>query len=196
MIFFFEMIGTVAFAVSGAIVGMQKKMDLLGVMILGMTTAVGGGILRDLILDVTPPMAFQKPVYAVTALIVSAAAFVPLFRYRINENSRLLLLMDALGLGIFTAVGIRASMDYHNAFLSLFVATVTGVGGGVIRDLFAGERPMIFVRHFYACASLIGAVICLFLWPVGEGTAMAAGTAAVLVLRLLAAHYKWNLPKA
>jgi len=196
MLFVFEMIGTVAFAVSGALVAVKKRMDLLGVAVLGMTTAVGGGIVRDLILGVTPPMAFREPVYALTAIAVSLLMFFPGVRKLISADNSLLLVMDALGLGVFTAVGVQAGMASGRIFLAVFVGTLTGVGGGVMRDVFAGEQPAIFVRHFYACASIIGALVCALLWGAGEVIAMLAGSIVTLVLRLLAAHFKWSLPKA
>jgi len=196
MLFIFEMVGTIAFAVSGALVAVKKRMDLLGVVVLGMTTAVGGGIVRDLILGVTPPMAFREPVYALTSILVSLLIFLPGVRRRISSDNSLLLLMDALGLGVFTAVGVQAGMAEGRFFLAVFVGTLTGVGGGVMRDIFAGEQPAIFVRHFYACASIIGAVVCTLLWPAGQVIAMLAGSGVTLVLRLLAARYKWSLPKA
>ena len=83
-----------------------------------------------------------------------------------------------------------------NAFLAIFVGVVTGCGGGVLRDMFAGTPPYIFVKHFYATASIIGAVVCLLLWNIGQMPAMLIGAAVTLTLRLLAAHYRWSLPKA
>lgn len=196
MIFIFEMIGTVAFAVSGASVGVRKQMDIFGVAILGMTTAVGGGIIRDLILNITPPAAFRHPVYAAVAIIVSSLVFLPSVRGRINTNSRLQILIDAIGLGTFTVIGVKAGMVYDNMFLSVFVGTVTGVGGGVLRDIFAADKPTIFVKQFYACASIIGAVCCVIVWDTGQNIAMLTGAVIIIILRLLAAGYRWNLPRA
>ena len=191
LVFVLELIGTVAFAVSGAIV-------------LGICTAVGGGIVRDLILGVTPPVTFQNPVYTLTAAAVSVLMFLPHMRARIGRHEpvfdRLLLVMDAVGLGVFTVVGVQCayqqSEDY-TLFLLIFVGLITGVGGGVLRDVFSGERPYIFVRHFYACASIIGALICALCWNrLGANAAMLFGAAAIVVLRLLAAYYHWSLPKS
>ena len=110
-----------------------------------------------------------------------------------------MLVMDSVGLGIFTVVGIKVAHTVSaepGVFLLVFVGVVTGVGGGVLRDIMAGERPYIFVKHFYACASLIGALICVLIWnSLGEANAMILGTAAVIVLRLMAAHFRWSLPK-
>ncbi len=202
--FILEIIGTVAFAVSGAIVGVQKKMDIFGVCILGLTTAVGGGILRDLILNITPPAAFRSPVFAITAVLVSLLVFLRAVRSFVERNEalyeKLLLVMDSVGLGLFTVIGVqvaRSSGAAPNLFLETFVGVLTGVGGGMMRDVFAGNTPSIFVRHFYACASILGAWTCVLLWPVlGESAAMFAGAALVTVLRLLAAHYRWSLPRA
>ncbi|MFR5761087.1 MAG: trimeric intracellular cation channel family protein [Oscillospiraceae bacterium] len=202
LVFVLELIGTVAFAVSGAIVGIKKQMDLFGVIVLGICTAVGGGIVRDLILGVTPPVTFQNPVYTLTAAAVSVLMFLPHMRARIGRHEpvfdRLLLVMDAVGLGVFTVVGVQCayqqSEDY-TLFLLIFVGLITGVGGGVLRDVFSGERPYIFVRHFYACASIVGALICALCWrALGGNAAMLFGAAVVVVLRLLAAYYHWNLP--
>ncbi len=199
----FEIIGTVAFAVSGAVVAISKKMDIFGVAILGMTTAVGGGILRDLILGITPPAAFQSPGYALTAITVSALVFLPPVRRLLHWREKLydtaLLIFDAIGLGIFTVIGVQTAYiatGELNAFLAIFVGVVTGCGGGVLRDMFAGTSPYIFVKHFYATASIIGAVVCLLLWNIGQMPAMLIGAAVTLTLRLLAAHYRWSLPKA
>lgn len=204
LLLFFELIGTVAFAVSGAMVASEKKMDIFGVVILGMTTAVGGGILRDVLLGSTPPAAFCNPVYAIVSIVVSAFVFLPSVRQLFQKNSRLyeivMLWMDSIGLGLFTVIGIRVAFEIQtgcNIFLAVFVGLVTGVGGGILRDLFAGNTPYIFVRHFYACASLGGALVCVFLWErAGEAMAMLFGSAITIFLRLLAAHYHWSLPKA
>jgi len=197
MFFIVEIIGTIAFAISGAYTAIKNKMDIFGVVILGMTTAVGGGIIRDVILGVVPPMAFQKPVYALISIGVSIFVFIPRFRkYFMNENNRIILIMDTLGLAAFTAAGVKSGMKFENGFLSVFVGTLTGVGGGVLRDLFADNEPYIFVKHFYACASLIGALFMVLLWPVGEDISLTVGAAIIITLRLLAAKYRWSLPKA
>ena len=196
MIFLFEIIGTVAFAISGAAVGIRTQMDVFGVVILGMTTAVGGGIIRDLILNITPPTAFRQPIYAAVAILVSALIFLPSVRSRVNTNSRLQIVIDAIGLGTFTVAGVKAGMVFDNMFLSVFVGTVTGVGGGVLRDIFAADKPTIFVKQFYACASIIGAICCVIVWDIGQNIAMLTGAAIIIILRLLAAGYRWNLPHA
>ena len=199
-----EIIGTMAFAISGAIVGIQNQMDIFGVSILGLTTAVGGGVLRDLILNITPPAAFRTPFFAVTAVTVSIVMFIKPIHSSFEQAGtiyeKLLLIMDSIGLGLFTVIGIqaaKASSADTNLFLETFVGVLTGVGGGLMRDVFAGKKPSIFVKNFYACASIIGAWACVLLWPhIGDNAAMAVGAALIVVLRLLAAHFRWSLPRA
>lgn len=105
-----------------------------------------------------------------------------------------------IGLGLFTVVGVQvaqtASVD-TNSFLVTFVGVLTDVGGGILRDVFAGNMPYAFIKHFYACASIIGAWACALLWPVlGDSLSMLVGAALTVILRLLAAHHHWSLPKA
>ena len=197
ILFPIELIGTAAFAVSGACLGIRKRMDVFGIIILGMSTAVGGGIIRDLILGINPPAAFQRPVYAFLAIAVSLLVFI--FRSKINalgDDNVPLLIMDSMGLAVFTVVGVRAGIESGNVFLESFLGVITGVGGGVLRDIFAGETPSIFVKHFYACASLIGALAAIMIWPFGDDIAMLAGAVVVLILRLAAARFRWDLPRA
>ena len=204
LVFILEIIGTIAFAASGAMVGINKKMDIFGVCILGLTVSVGGGIIRDLILGNTPPNTFQTPVYALVAIGVSIIVFIPKVRNLLKKTPRgyemTMRIMDSVGLGIFTVVGVQVafSAPYEvGYFLVIFVGVITGVGGGIIRDLFADDVPYIFVKHIYACASLVGAILCAVLWNItGEAAAMIIGSTAVIALRLLAAHFRWSLPKA
>lgn len=199
-----ELAGTMAFAASGAITALKKGMDLFGVCILGLTTAVGGGVIRDVILGNTPPATFLNPIYASVALVTSLVLFLPRIRHLLMWDQRLydlsMLILDSLGLGIFTVVGIRIawrSTAEPTLFLLVFVGVVTGVGGGVLRDVMAGDTPYIFVKHIYACASLAGALVCAGLWhPAGEVAAILAGAGVVVLIRFLSAHYRWNLPRA
>ena len=199
-----EIIGTVAFAVSGAMTGLSKKMDIFGVVILGLTTAVGGGAVRDVILGLTPPAMFTNPIYAAVAAVVSVIVFLPAVRRWLTTYHRasdlVMLVMDSLGLGVFTVVGIQrayTATDHRGFFLLVFVGVVSGVGGGLMRDVMAGNTPYIFVKHVYASASIIGAILCVVLWqPLGATTAMVLGAAVILAVRLLAAHYHWSLPRA
>lgn len=199
-----NLLGTVAFAASGALTGLRKNMDIFGVCILGLTTAVGGGIIRDLILGFTPPATFRDPTCAMVALITSAVFFLREIRHLMMRNpdryNLMMLWMDSLGLGAFTVVGVQMAythVENPTLFLVVFVGVLTGVGGGVLRDLMAGDTPYIFVRHVYASASLVGALVCAALWQAaGSVAAMLSGIFLVVLIRCLSAHYRWNLPKA
>lgn len=199
-----ELAGTMAFSAAGAMTGLRKNMDIFGVCILGLTTAVGGGVIRDVILGSTPPATFQNPVYAVVAILTALVLFLPQIRRLLMLDQqlfdRVLFWMDAAGLGIFTVMGIRAAyahMARPGLFLLVFVGVVTGAGGGMLRDMMAGDTPYVFVKHVYASASLVGALLCGLLWHrVGETPSILAGMTAVVVIRALSAHYRWNLPRA
>lgn len=191
-----EIIGTIAFSVSGAVVGIKKKMDILGVVTLGIITAVGGGILRDIIIGVVPPTAFRNPAYTLIAIAVAVLAFFPFVSRKINLDHFIWILADSIGLGAFTMIGVSSGTAFNNLFLEVFLGVLTGVGGGVIRDICSGDIPMIFVKHFYACPCIIGAIICAILNRYDPDLAIVVGFAVILILRLLAAKFKWHLPKA
>ena len=173
-----ELIGTVAFSVSGAMVGMRKQMDIFGVIVLGVVTAVGGGMMRDVFLGQIPG-AFTKPVYVEAAVVSAVIPFVLLY-------------------GIFTAMGVSTGVGAgyeKNMFFLCFLGTLTGVGGGLLRDMMAGVPPYIFVKHVYACASIAGAVCSVLVYRrYGQIPSLITGTAVTLLIRLAAAHYRWNLP--
>lgn len=204
-IFILELIGTVAFASSGAMIAIEKKMDIFGVNVLGATTAVGGGIMRDIILGLTPPGAFSHPVYVLVAALTSMILFVIAYakptafesRVKTDYYDKLMFWCDTAGLGIFTVVGIQAAVRAvggENVFFFVFIGTLTGVGGGVLRDIMAGETPYILVKHIYACAAIAGGIVCVVgRTAFGEAYGTILGLAATVLLRFLAAHFRWNL---
>ena len=204
-IFILELIGTVAFASSGAMIAIEKKMDIFGVNVLGATTAVGGGIMRDIILGLTPPGAFSHPVYVLVAALTSTILFVIAYakptafesRVKTDYYDKLMFWCDTAGLGIFTVVGIQAAVRAvggENVFFFVFIGTLTEVGGGVLRDIMAGETPYILVKHIYACAAIAGGIVCVVgRTPFGEAYGTILGLAATVLLRFLAAHFRWNL---
>ena len=203
-IFILELIGTVAFASSGAMIAIEKKMDIFGVNVLGATTAVGGGIMRDIILGLTPG-AFSHPVYVLVAALTSTILFVIAYakptafesRVKTDYYDKLMFWCDTAGLGIFTVVGIQAAVRAvggENVFFFVFIGTLTGVGGGVLRDIMAGETPYILVKHIYACAAIAGGIVCVVgRTAFGEAYGTILGLAATVLLRFLAAHFRWNL---
>ena len=171
-------------------------------MILVACTDLGGGVLRDMMLGITPPAMFQNPVYAVVAAAVSVVVFLPWVQKLLSGNRAyeiIMLIMDSLGLGVFTVMGIQTALakdETYGAFLLVAVGVLTGVGGGVLRDVLAGERPYVFVKHFYACASLFGALAIVILKNyISLSAAFFIGGSLVVALRLLAAFFHWKLPK-
>ncbi len=206
IIYIFEMIGTVAFASSGAMVGIRKNMDIFGVNVLGITTAVGGGCIRDLVLGITPPKMFQSFSYVGASILISCILFTIFFLNQELLSSRFLaayervmVSLDAIGLGVFTVMGIRTAIEAsyeNNIFLLIFVGAVTGIGGGMLRDVMAGMTPFVFVKHVYAIASIAGAVCYIILRLYIQDTiSLFIGAATVILIRLLAAHFRWNLPR-
>lgn len=207
LFFMMEMIGTVAFACSGAMVAIQKHLDLLGVIVLGVVTAVGGGMFRDMLIGNTPPALFVNPVYVLAAFISVVILFLIVKFQRMSMEvltsvtyDRIMSLLDAIGLGAFTVVGIDTAMEagfgeYH--FLMIFLGVITGVGGGILRDIMAGEIPSVLRRHIYASASLAGAFCYVYFMEHGSrSVALVVSALLVVGIRVLARHYKWNLPKA
>ncbi len=206
-----DIIGTVAFAVSGAMAGIKKKMDIFGVNILALLTATGGGIIRDLITGSTPPAAFKNPFFVIIAAIAANITFIFVWwqhknKKNVSEKTRaiydkIFFWFDTVGLAAFTADGVHTGLlgpHANNAFLVIFLGVVTGVGGGVLRDVLSLEMPYIFVKHIYACASIIGAAVVYILYVItgSAEAAMLSGFFFVCVIRFCAAHYGWNLPKA
>ena len=206
VLFIMELIGTAAFSCSGAMVAIKKNLDLLGIVVLGVITAVGGGMIRDVLLGIHPPTLFLKPVYVTVAVV---AAIIIFLLMRSKNISRFLLtaeyydwtmnLLDAIGLGAFTVVGVNTSISAGQGdfqFLTIFLGVITGVGGGLLRDMMACEVPAILRKHVYACASIAGAVFYAYIGSrISQDMALILSAALVVVIRLLARHYKWNLPK-
>jgi len=204
LVYFLEMIGTVAFAWSGAMVGIRKNLDIFGVIVLGVVTAVGGGVCRDLLLGITPPNMFLNPAYALVAFATALLLFLIAYKKQMLLESktmlryeRLMNFFDALGLGIFSVVGVNVgySCGHKSKFFLLFLGVITGIGGGIMRDLLAGELPVILYKRIYAVAAIAGAGICVYLIEIDDYLAAALGAAVVVCIRMLATHYAWNLPK-
>lgn len=201
------MIGTAAFACSGGMTAIRKGLDLLGIIVLGVTTAVGGGMLRDLIIGIHPPALFVKPVYVSAAFVSVFVLFIIVRFHKISlavlESERyeaVMNFLDAIGLGAFTVVGIDTAIEAgfgEYRFLMIFLGTLTGVGGGILRDMMAGQTPAVLKKHVYACASIAGAVCYVGLLNVMDNDpAMVVSALLVVLIRILARKYKWNLPKA
>ena len=189
-----EFIGTFAFAISGIRLASAKQFDLFGAYVVGLVTAIGGGTIRDLLLDVTPFWMSNTIYLVITAL---ALLWVMIFSKYLVRMNNTFFIFDAIGLALFAVVGIQKTLD---AGFPLWVATImgtfTGAAGGVLRDVFSMNLPKIFVKHFYACASIAGAIVAFVLriW-FGALVASIAGAIVVITLRFLASFLRWNLPK-
>lgn len=200
-----ELIGTIAFASSGAMLAIQKEMDLFGVCVLGVTTSVGGGMIRDLLLGIIPPGMFRKPIYTAVAILTSILLFFIIYTRRNIKNkkiaeayNKIMMVFDTVGLGVFTVVGIHTGRKegYEQIFLLIFLGVITGVGGGLLRDMMAQEMPYILTKHIYACASISGAAVCVMSDALlGDFWSMTVGMTVVMLVRFLATRYRWNLPK-
>ncbi len=202
-----EIIGTVAFAVSGTLVAIKARFDIFGVLVVGCITAVGGGITRDLIVGQTPPLIFSNLYILGIAAATSAGVFVIAYAKRkifegIRERiERVNNYFDAAGLAAFTVMGVELSFSAYfiqgNAFLSVTLGVLTGVGGGLLRDILTETTPYIFKKHVYALASILGAIVYYLLRLFMENIVLPTlvGLALVFLLRVLATRYRWSLPK-
>lgn len=199
-------IGVAAFAASGAMAGIERKTDILGVIILAATTATGGGVIRDILLGFTPPKVFLAPTYffiaASVAIILFAFAFFCYGEYhkRAGFIDKANNIFDALGLGIFVALGTQTAIESgyaQNMFLSVMIGTLTGVGGGFLRDIMILRIPVILRKHIYASSALLGSVAfyILHLFSVNYSYSLIISSLVTFILRMLATHFKWNLPK-
>lgn len=200
---FFAAIGTTAFAMSGAFKAIRHEFDVLGLLVLGYATALGGGLVRDTLLHRTPA-AFIDNGLAIYALAGCVIVMLSNWLSRkqafglANPESRAFLALDAVGLASFTVIGASAGASAGlNVFGIVMLAAITGVGGGMIRDLLAGETPLVLKADFYATATIIGAFIFFALYRLSlDVTTISMVTfMATLLLRLLAIQYKWQLPR-
>ena len=201
LIMYLEIIGAAAFAISGAMVAISKDFDMFGIIFTGITTATGGGVIRDIILNRGTPVMFSDPVYCIVAAACSAMLFFPFVRKLLKNkyaHDAVFIVADSLGLAIFTAATVLYCINIGetNKFLIVFVSVITGVGGGVLRDLFARDTPIIFRKYVYASASIVGALVSVFLADViNKELAVAIGFLVIVAIRIVSAKFKINLPK-
>jgi len=192
-----DLIGVAVFAASGASAAVAKRLDLFGVAFLGFVSALGGGILRDLVIGSVPPLAFADWRYAVAAVLASLAVF--WLHPQLSRLRRTVLLLDAAGLGLFTVTGTLKALDAGvPAVGACLVGMLTAIGGGLARDLLTGEIPVVLQRDIYAVVALGGAVAVAVLSWLGMATPLPLGLVAVLIIgvRLLALYRRWSAPVA
>ena len=201
-----ELLGTVAFAVSGTLVAARCGLDLFGVLTVGTITAVGGGIMRDVIIGQIPPTIFTNPEILILALITGLVVFIIAFinSKRITDLQQkidsLNIFFDAVGLAAFSVTGVEvtcAAGHANNVVLPIVLGVITGVGGGVLRDVLVNEKPYILIKHIYAVASLLGSVVYYVIGIRFEHQLIGtiASVLLTITIRMLAAKFRWNLPK-
>jgi uncharacterized membrane protein YeiH len=193
-IYFLDLLGTVVFAITGLLAASRKQLDLFGAIVIAMVTAIGGGTLRDLILDV-PVFWTQQTIYIY--VIVASALFMFVYVRYYQPPMRLLLVLDALGLAVFTVIGAQKAFElgFSDPIVIMF-GIMTGVVGGVIRDVLVGEVPLIFRKEIYATASFAGASVLVlgFTYLPSKELAIFVAMLVVFGLRLLAIHKNYTLP--
>jgi uncharacterized membrane protein YeiH len=192
-----DLIGVAVFAASGATAAIAKRLDLFGVAFVGFVAALGGGILRDLVIGAVPPLAFADWRYAVTAVIASVAVF--WLHPQLNRMRRSVLVLDAAGLGLFTVTGTLKALEAGVPPVgACLIGMLTAIGGGLARDLLTGDIPAVLQRDIYAVAALCGAVLVTVLREFGLDRPLLMAAAAMMItgVRLLALYRRWSAPVA
>ncbi len=200
-----ELIGTAAFAISGALIAIERKLDLFGVVLLSVLTALGGGVIRDLLIGNLPPVFFYSYEYLLVGFICSITVFIISAKFKVGLKTervmkRVTLIFDSLGLGVFSVAGVDAAVSKgygDNAFLVIFIGMTTAVGGGILRDVMSNTTPYVLQKHIYATAAIVGSglyylLICL---NITKELSILTAVGIVVLIRCLAAHYHWSLPK-
>ncbi len=206
IILIMEWIGTISFAASGALVGIRCSLDMFGVITVGCITAVGGGMIRDVLIGNIPPKIFYNPMILLVAVITSVIVFLIAYfcRKKFSKIQKSVdsvnLFFDALGLASFSITGVEISCMagyQNNALLAITLGVITGVGGGILRDVLVNEKPYVLTKHIYAVVSILGC--CLYyIFSVRIGYKVTATFLAVffvVLMRFLAAKFRWSLPK-
>jgi uncharacterized membrane protein YeiH len=196
LIQFLDLFGTMAFAVTGAIKAVEHRLDIFGVIVLAAITGLAGGIIRDVLLGRIPPSGVSELSYVSIAIVTAVSVF---YLYpKFKSQMSLFLTFDAVGLGVFTIIGATIALDAYgfNVLLMVFAGMITAIGGGVIRDALVNETPLVFRKELYASISFVG--VLLYILLIYEGVSLEISSIIciifVTVFRIMAIHYKWNLP--
>lgn len=194
-LFIIEIIGVIAFAISGALKAMEIEMDIFGIMVLAIFTALGGGVIRDILIN-RFPVGLSSPVYFFAAFgggLLTIVAVSLIVRYPLW-----LKIFDAMGLAVFSALGAQVGMAHHlNVLGIMLLGMLTGIGGGILRDVLANEVPLVFRQEVYALASLLGILVLWGLVKLGVATsyALIIGILLIFLIRLAAIRWNLNLPR-
>lgn len=190
-----DALGTFVFALSGGLVGVKKQFDLFGVLFLSFVVAVAGGLMRDVLIGAVPPAAVVDIRYVI---IASAGGLITFYWYpRVASLRRQILLLDAVGLSLFSVLGAQKAVAHGiNPVMAAIMGMLTGIGGGMVRDVLAGEIPFVLHGDLYALAALAAAAVTAAGLTLGlpASGSMLAGAAICIVLRLLAIHLGWRAP--
>ena len=189
-----EIIGTLAFAISGIRLASAKQFDWFGAYVVGLATAIGGGTLRDLLLNL-PPFWMQNSIYLiVTGIALIAVIVLGKFLIRLQNT---FFVFDSIGLALFVVVGIQKTLTVGYPFwVAIIMGTITGAFGGIIRDIFINEEPLIFRKDIYAVACILGGIIYIIAYKIDMPAEISAILSAftVIIIRILAVKYHWQLP--
>ncbi|MEE8181188.1 MAG: trimeric intracellular cation channel family protein [Nitrosopumilaceae archaeon] len=196
-IYILDLFGTMAFAVTGAFKAIEHKSDIVGIIILATITGVAGGTIRDIVLGEFPTNSISDPAYVIITVATGVVIF---FLYsHLKKHWNVFLKFDAIGLGVFTIIGATFAFNIFGLnYLAMVLAGVlTAIGGGILRDVFVNEVPIVFIKELYASASFVGVTIFYLLLLAGIElyAATIAGIIIITGLRLVAMKYNWNLPK-
>jgi uncharacterized membrane protein YeiH len=193
-----DLLGTAAFAASGALAGIRREMDIFGVLMLGLVTATGGGTLRDLLLGDTPPFIFKDETYLYLSVAVSLAVFI--LHRQLDFLQHPLIYFDAVGLGTFVVIGTGKAIGFKLGFFgAVMMGVITATAGGMIRDLLSNRIPLVLQKEVYASACLAGGALLYLLHQytrLPPTWSLLAAASTVIVLRLLAVQRNWSLPRA
>ncbi len=198
-----EIVGTIAFAIGGSILAIKNKMDILGVVILSCIAALGGGLIRDIVINNDSIVVFSQPIYLAISVLTALVVFICFYAskkidFLDNERFNFFLnIIDGIGLGVFVVIGAQAAYNVtDNILLIIFCSLITAVGGGIIRDLLVNRIPNIFRKHIYAVAALIGLIVYIvfsYLDLAVIGTIICI--IVVTLIRILSHYFKLSLPK-
>jgi len=196
LIQFLDLFGTMAFAATGAIKAVEHKLDIFGVIFLAAITGLAGGIIRDVVLGKIPPSGISEISYVSIAIVTAIAVF--FLYHRIKSQMGLFLTFDAVGLGVFTIIGATIALNIYgfNVLLMVFAGMITAIGGGIIRDALVNETPLVFRKELYASISFVGVLLYILLLYEGINLEIASIVCIIFitVFRIMAIHYRWNLP--
>jgi uncharacterized membrane protein YeiH len=196
-LYILDLIGTAAFAASGAWAGVRREMDLFGVLVLGMVTATGGGTLRDVLLGDFPPFCLKNETYLFLSIAVALIIF--FLHRRLEFLQHPLLYFDAVGLGTFVVIGTGKALTYQMGVIgAVSMGIMTATAGGIMRDVLSNQVPLVLCREVYASACLVGGALMFLLHQTTMPPTLIATVSAltVILLRLLAIRHNWSLPRA